>query len=58
MGGTSEEEISHGKLAWSARRHLPFFPDYEKFPYTISRLVSEIAESNGSSSMATVCGVL
>jgi polyribonucleotide nucleotidyltransferase len=46
-------EIGHGKLAWRAIR--PLLPDKETFPYTI-RVVSEITESNGSSSMATVCG--
>ncbi len=46
-------EIGHGKLAWRAMH--PVMPDKEAFPYTI-RLVSEITESNGSSSMATVCG--
>ena len=46
-------EIGHGKLAWRALR--PLMPSKEDFPYTI-RVVSEITESNGSSSMATVCG--
>jgi polyribonucleotide nucleotidyltransferase len=46
-------EIGHGKLAWRAVR--PLLPSREQFPYTV-RLVSEITESNGSSSMATVCG--
>ena len=46
-------EIGHGKLAWRAIK--PLLPSKEKFPYTI-RVVSEITESNGSSSMATVCG--
>jgi polyribonucleotide nucleotidyltransferase len=46
-------EIGHGKLAWRAVR--PLLPTKEEFPYTI-RVVSEITESNGSSSMATVCG--
>jgi len=46
-------EIGHGKLAWRAVR--PLLPGKEDFPYTI-RVVSEITESNGSSSMATVCG--
>ena len=46
-------EIGHGKLAWRAMRAV--LPEAEAFPYTI-RLVSEITESNGSSSMATVCG--
>ena len=51
--GSPGREISHGKLAWRAIR--PLLPSKEDFPYTI-RLVSEITESNGSSSMATVCG--
>lgn len=46
-------EIGHGKLAWRAIR--PILPTKEEFPYTI-RVVSEVTESNGSSSMATVCG--
>ncbi len=46
-------EIGHGKLAWRALK--PLLPSNEDFPYTI-RLVSEVTESNGSSSMATVCG--
>ena len=46
-------EIGHGKLAWRAIR--PLLPSKEDFPYTL-RIVSEITESNGSSSMATVCG--
>jgi polyribonucleotide nucleotidyltransferase len=46
-------EIGHGKLAWRAIR--PLLPTKEDFPYTI-RVVSEVTESNGSSSMATVCG--
>ncbi len=46
-------EIGHGKLAWRAIH--PLLPEKEKFPYTV-RVVSEITESNGSSSMATVCG--
>jgi len=53
MGGTKRREIGHGKLAWRAIH--PLLPKAEEFPYTI-RLVSEITESNGSSSMATVCG--
>lgn len=52
-GFTSRREVGHGKLAWRALRAV--LPDHEDFPYTI-RLVSEITESNGSSSMATVCG--
>ena len=53
MGSPGRREIGHGKLAWRAIR--PILPSKEEFPYTI-RLVSEITESNGSSSMATVCG--
>ena len=53
MGGTKRREIGHGKLAWRALH--PMLPSKEEFPYTI-RVVSEITESNGSSSMATVCG--
>ncbi len=53
MGGAGRREIGHGKLAWRAMR--PMLPKKEDFPYTI-RIVSEITESNGSSSMATVCG--
>ena len=53
MGGTSRRETGHGKLAWRALKAI--LPDHEDFPYTI-RMVSEITESNGSSSMATVCG--
>ncbi|GLQ16942.1 polyribonucleotide nucleotidyltransferase [Maritalea porphyrae] len=53
MGGTSRRETGHGKLAWRAIN--PVRPSVEEFPYTI-RLVSEITESNGSSSMASVCG--
>ena len=52
MGGTGRREIGHGKLAWRAVN--PILPSAEGFPYTI-RIVSEITESNGSSSMATVC---
>ena len=52
-GSTSRREIGHGKLAWRAIH--PMLPSSEKFPYTF-RVVSEITESNGSSSMATVCG--
>ncbi len=51
--GTSRREIGHGALAERALQ--PLLPDYEQFPYTV-RVVSEILESNGSSSMATVCG--
>jgi polyribonucleotide nucleotidyltransferase len=53
MGSPGRREIGHGKLAWRAVR--PLLPAKEKFPYTL-RVVSEITESNGSSSMATVCG--
>src|SRR5258705_4562419 len=53
MGGPRRREIGHGKLAWRAIH--PILPSKEDFPYTI-RVVSEITESNGSSSMATVCG--
>jgi len=53
MGTPGRREIGHGKLAWRAIR--PLLPVKESFPYTI-RVVSEITESNGSSSMATVCG--
>jgi polyribonucleotide nucleotidyltransferase len=53
MTGAGRREIGHGKLAWRAIN--PLLPDKTVFPYTI-RLVSEITESNGSSSMATVCG--
>ncbi len=52
-GSPGRREIGHGKLAWRAIR--PMLPGREEFPYTI-RVVSEITESNGSSSMATVCG--
>ena len=53
MGGAGRREIGHGKLAWRAIN--PMLPPADQFPYTI-RVVSEITESNGSSSMATVCG--
>ncbi|HKD48579.1 MAG TPA: polyribonucleotide nucleotidyltransferase, partial [Rhizomicrobium sp.] len=53
MGSPGRREIGHGKLAWRAIH--PMLPKQESFPYTI-RVVSEITESNGSSSMATVCG--
>lgn len=53
MGSPSRRDIGHGKLAWRALR--PMLPGKDKFPYTI-RIVSEITESNGSSSMASVCG--
>ncbi len=53
LRGPGRREIGHGKLAWRAIH--PLLPDAEAFPYTI-RVVSEITESNGSSSMASVCG--
>ncbi|MGO4870360.1 MAG: polyribonucleotide nucleotidyltransferase, partial [Roseiarcus sp.] len=53
MGAPGRREIGHGKLAWRAVH--PMLPTPAEFPYTI-RVVSEITESNGSSSMATVCG--
>ncbi len=53
MGSPGRREIGHGKLAWRALH--PLLPTKEAFPYTM-RVVSEILESNGSSSMATVCG--
>jgi len=53
VGFTGRREVGHGKLAWRALRAV--LPGKDKFPYTI-RVVSEITESNGSSSMATVCG--
>ena len=53
IGFTSRREIGHGNLAQRALK--PALPDYDDFPYTI-RIVSEIMESNGSSSMASVCG--
>ena len=53
MGATGRREIGHGKLAWRALRAV--LPNKDDFDYTI-RLVSDITESNGSSSMATVCG--
>ncbi|WP_208434961.1 polyribonucleotide nucleotidyltransferase [Bartonella phoceensis] len=53
LGSPGRREIGHGKLAWRAIH--PMLPTKESFPYTI-RAVSEITESNGSSSMATVCG--
>jgi polyribonucleotide nucleotidyltransferase len=52
MGGQSRREIGHGNLAERALK--PMLPDHVKFPYTI-RIVSEVLESNGSSSMGTVC---
>jgi polyribonucleotide nucleotidyltransferase len=53
MGTPGRREIGHGKLAWRALR--PVLPAAHDFPYTL-RVVSEVTESNGSSSMATVCG--
>ncbi|MFN4008826.1 MAG: polyribonucleotide nucleotidyltransferase [Pannonibacter sp.] len=53
MGSPGRREIGHGKLAWRAIN--PMLPAKHEFPYTL-RVVSEITESNGSSSMATVCG--
>jgi polyribonucleotide nucleotidyltransferase len=53
LGSPGRREIGHGKLAWRAIH--PMLPQHHEFPYTI-RVVSEIMESNGSSSMATVCG--
>jgi polyribonucleotide nucleotidyltransferase len=53
MAGPGRREIGHGKLAWRAMKAV--LPKAEDFPYTV-RLVSEIFESNGSSSMASVCG--
>jgi polyribonucleotide nucleotidyltransferase len=53
MGSPGRREIGHGKLAWRALRAV--LPAKDKFPYTI-RVVSEITESNGSSSQASVCG--
>ena len=53
IGSTGRREVGHGKLAWRAIK--PILPEHDSFPYTV-RVVSEITESNGSSSMATVCG--
>ncbi|MFL6758800.1 polyribonucleotide nucleotidyltransferase [Sphingomonas sp.] len=53
FGAPSRRETGHGKLAWRALR--PMLPSVEDFPYTV-RVLSDITESNGSSSMATVCG--
>ena len=53
IGFTSRREVGHGNLAERAIKQV--LPDYEDFPYTV-RIVSEITESNGSSSMASVCG--
>ncbi|MDP8993991.1 MAG: polyribonucleotide nucleotidyltransferase, partial [Pseudomonadota bacterium] len=53
FGPPGRREVGHGKLAWRALH--PVLPDHEEFPYTV-RILSDITESNGSSSMATVCG--
>ena len=53
LGSPNRREVGHGKLAWRAIR--PLLPSKDSFPYTI-RVVSEVTESNGSSSMASVCG--
>ena len=53
VGSPGRREVGHGKLAWRAVH--PLLPQGEDFPYTV-RIVSEVTESNGSSSMATVCG--
>ncbi len=53
FGAPGRREVGHGKLAWRALH--PMLPSIEEFPYTI-RVLSDITESNGSSSMATVCG--
>ena len=53
VGSPGRREIGHGKLAWRAIN--PLLPSKDEFPYTM-RVVSEVTESNGSSSMATVCG--
>ena len=53
VGAPGRREVGHGKLAWRALH--PMLPTVEEFPYTI-RVLSDITESNGSSSMATVCG--
>ncbi|HMI18698.1 MAG TPA: polyribonucleotide nucleotidyltransferase [Sphingomonas sp.] len=53
FGAPGRREVGHGKLAWRALH--PVLPSIEEFPYTI-RVLSDITESNGSSSMATVCG--
>ena len=53
VGSPGRREIGHGKLAWRAVN--PLLPSDDDFPYTV-RIVSEVTESNGSSSMATVCG--
>jgi polyribonucleotide nucleotidyltransferase len=53
FGAPSRRDVGHGKLAWRALHAV--LPSHEEFPYTI-RVLSDITESNGSSSMATVCG--
>jgi polyribonucleotide nucleotidyltransferase len=53
FGAPGRREVGHGKLAWRALH--PVLPTHDEFPYTI-RILSDITESNGSSSMATVCG--
>ncbi len=53
FGAPGRREVGHGKLAWRALH--PVLPSHEEFPYTV-RVLSDITESNGSSSMATVCG--
>jgi polyribonucleotide nucleotidyltransferase len=53
LGSPGRREVGHGKLAWRALH--PVLPPHHEFPYTV-RVVSDITESNGSSSMATVCG--
>jgi polyribonucleotide nucleotidyltransferase len=53
FGAPGRREVGHGKLAWRAIH--PMLPSHEEFPYTV-RVLSDITESNGSSSMATVCG--
>src|SRR5437763_16890572 len=53
FGAPGRREVGHGKLAWRALH--PMLPSIEEFPYTV-RVLSDITESNGSSSMATVCG--
>ncbi|QIG78818.1 polyribonucleotide nucleotidyltransferase [Stakelama tenebrarum] len=53
FGAPGRREVGHGKLAWRALH--PVLPSHDEFPYTI-RVTSDITESNGSSSMATVCG--
>src|SRR3546814_2833066 len=53
FGAPGRREVGHGKLAWRALH--PVLPSHDEFPYTV-RVLSDITESNGSSSMATVCG--